>query len=73
MNTLEEQDNVLNQDKHEIDGRRVEVKIPDSRVSHLYLSNIFDAYFLENYSNFCRVKTSVIPFCLANRALTKCS
>ncbi|KAF8363018.1 tdp-1 [Pristionchus pacificus] len=31
MNTLEEQDNVLNQDKHEIDGRRVEVKIPDSR------------------------------------------
>lgn len=34
MNTLEEQDNVLNQDKHEIDGRRVEVKIPDSRVSH---------------------------------------
>ncbi|GMS84766.1 hypothetical protein PENTCL1PPCAC_6941, partial [Pristionchus entomophagus] len=31
MASLEEQDNVLSQDKHEIDGRRVEVKIPDSR------------------------------------------
>ncbi|GMR37067.1 hypothetical protein PMAYCL1PPCAC_07262 [Pristionchus mayeri] len=31
MASLEEQDKVLSQEKHEIDGRRVEVKIPDSR------------------------------------------
>ncbi|GMT16749.1 hypothetical protein PFISCL1PPCAC_8046 [Pristionchus fissidentatus] len=31
MSTLEEQDKVVNHERHEIDGRRVEVKVPDAR------------------------------------------
>lgn len=33
MATLEEQEKVVNAGKHELDGRRCEVKVPDQRVS----------------------------------------